>query len=144
MITLQDFINKVKEKENNKVKITTIEVEGFGEIEFQRPSDEELLRYNNEILNCFKGDIRNENIGKEIDISMVDMEKMVLNASTFIYNSCSFFRAKEIRDMYKENEFTKIPLLILENSETLKIANELNAVFKGKSTKEEVEKEIKN
>ncbi len=35
MITLQDFINKVQDKENNKVKITSITVEGFGDIEFQ-------------------------------------------------------------------------------------------------------------
>lgn len=140
MITLQDFINKVQDKENNKVKITSITVEGFGDIEFHRPNEAELLRYNNEILNCYKGDINSENV----NVASIDMERMVSNASTLIYNSCSFFKAKEIRDMYKENEFTEIPLIILGTNEVLRIANKLNEVFQGKKTKKNVENIIKN
>lgn len=142
MITLQDFINKVQNRENNKVKITVIQVEGFGDVEFHRPSEAELLRYSNEILNCYKGDFKSDEV--EVDVSNFDMEKMISNASTLIYNSCSYFRAKEIRDMYKENEFTEIPLIILGTQEVLKIANQLNEVFSGKKTKENIENTIKN
>ena len=31
MVTLQDFLNKVREKEEKKVKIAIIDIEGIGE-----------------------------------------------------------------------------------------------------------------
>lgn len=141
MVTFQDFLNKVREKEAKKVKIAKVEVEGIGEIEFQRPDESELLRYNNEMTKCYKGTLKDKD---NISMENMDIEGMALNASELIYNSCSFFREKELRDMYKEYRFTEIPLIILGTTEVLRIANSINAIFKGLEIKKETEEEIKN
>lgn len=141
MTTFQEFLNKVKEKENKKVKIAVVEVEGIGEIEFQRPNESELLRYNNEIMKCYKGTLKDKD---NISMGNMDTERMALNASELIYNSCSFFKEKELRDMYKEYEFIKLPLIILGITEVLRIATTINAIFKGLEVKKETEEEIKN
>lgn len=141
MVTLQEFLNKVREKEAKKVKVAMVEVEGIGEIEFQRPDESELLRYNNEMMRCYKGTLKDKD---NISMENMDMEGMALNASKLIYNSCSFFREKELRDMYKEYEFIEIPLIILGTTEVLRIANSINAIFKGLEVKKETEEEIKN
>lgn len=141
MITLQEFLNKVREKEAKKVKVAIVEVEGIGEIEFQRPKESELLRYNNEMMKCYKGTLKDKD---NISMGNMDMEGMALNASELIYNSCSFFREKELRDMYKEYRFPEIPLIILGTTEVLRIANSINAIFKGLEVKKETEEEIKN
>lgn len=141
MTTFQEFLNKVREKENKKVKIAVVEVEGIGEIEFQRPNESELLRYNNEIMKCYKGTLKDKD---NISMGNMDMEGMALNASELIYNSCSFFKEKELRDMYKEYEFIKLPLVILGITEVLRIATTINAIFKGLEVKKETEEKIKN
>lgn len=141
MTTFQEFLNKVKEKENKKVRIAVVKVEGIGEIEFQRPNESELLRYNNEIMKCYKGTLKDKD---NISMENMDMEGMALNASELIYNSCSFFKEKELRDMYKEYEFIKLPLVILGITEVLRIATTINAIFKGLEVKKETEEEIKN
>lgn len=141
MITLQEFLNKVREKEAKKVKVAIVEIEGIGEIEFQRPKESELLRYNNEMMKCYKGTLKDKD---NISMGNMDMEGMALNASELIYNSCSFFREKELRDMYKEYRFPEIPLIILGTTEVLRIANSINAIFKGLEVKKETEEEIKN
>ena len=141
MTTLQEFLNKVREKEAKKVKITKIEIKEIGEVEFQRPNESELLRYNNEMMKCYKGTLKDKD---NISMENMDIEGMALNASELIYNSCSFFREKELRDMYKEYEFIEIPLIILGKTEVLRIANSINAIFKGLEVKKETEEEIKN
>lgn len=141
MVTLQEFLNKVREKEAKKVKVAKVEIEGIGEIEFQRPNESELLRYNNEMMKCYKGTLKDKD---NISMDNMDMEGMALNASELIYNSCSFFREKELRDMYKEYEFSKIPLIILGTTEVLRVANSINTIFKGVEVKKATEEEIKN
>lgn len=141
MTTLQEFLNRVREKEAKKVKITKIEIKEIGEVEFQRPNESELLRYNNEMMKCYKGTLKDKD---NISMENMDIEGMALNASELIYNSCSFFREKELRDMYKEYEFIEIPLIILGTTEVLRIANSINTIFKGLEVKKETEEEIKN
>lgn len=141
MLTLQEFLNRVKAKEASKVKIAKIEIKGIGEVEFQRPKESELLRYNNEMMKCYKGTLKDKD---NISMENMDIEGMALNASELIYNSCSFFREKELRGMYVEYRFPEIPLIILGTTEVLRIANSLNAIFKGLEVKKDTEEEIKN
>ena len=81
MLTLQEFLNRVKAKEASKVKIAKIEIEGIGEVEFQRPKESELLRYNNEMMRCYKGTLKDKD---NISTENMDMEGMALNASELI------------------------------------------------------------
>lgn len=141
MITLQDFLNKVREKEEKKVKIAVIDIEGIGEVEFQRPKEADLLKYNNGLIKCYRGNLKDRD---NISTEDLDMEEMAYIASELIYNSCSFFRSKELRAMYQEYEFIDIPLIILGFNETLRVANKVNSIFKGLELKKETEKDIKN
>lgn len=141
MVTLQDFLNKVREKEEKKVKIAVIDIEGIGEVEFQRPKEADLLKYNNGLIKCYRGNLKDKD---NISAEDLDMEEMAYIASELIYNSCSFFRSKELRTMYQEYEFIDIPLIILGFNETLRVANKVNSIFKGLELKKETEEDIKN
>lgn len=141
MVTLQDFLNKVREKEEKKVKIAVIDIEGIGEVEFQRPKEADLLKYNNGLIKCYRGNLKDKD---NISAEDLDMEEMAYIASELIYNSCSFFRSKELRSMYQEYEFIDIPLIILGFNETLRVANKVNSIFKGLELKKETEEDIKN
>lgn len=141
MVTLQDFLNKVREKEEKKVKIAVIDIEGIGEVEFQRPKEADLLKYNNSLIKCYRGNLKDRD---NISTEDLDMEEMAYIASELIYNSCSFFRSKELRAMYQEYEFIDIPLIILGFNETLRVANKVNSIFKGLELKKETEEDIKN
>ena len=141
MVTLQDFLNKVREKEEKKVKIAVIDIEGIGEVEFQRPKESDLLKYNNGLIKCYRGNLKDRD---NISTEDLDMEEMAYIASELIYNSCSFFRSKELRTMYQEYEFIDIPLIILGFNETLRVANKVNSIFKGLELKKETEEDIKN
>ena len=141
MVTLQDFLNKVREKEEKKVKIAIIDIEGIGEVEFQRPKEADLLKYNNGLIKCYRGNLKDRD---NISTEDLDMEEMAYIASELIYNSCSFFRSKELRAMYQEYEFIDIPLIILGFNETLRVANKVNSIFKGLELKKETDEDIKN
>lgn len=141
MVTLQDFLNKIREKEEKKVKIAVIDIEGIGEVEFQRPKEADLLKYNNGLIKCYRGNLKDRD---NISTEDLDMEEMAYIASELIYNSCSFFRSKELRAMYQEYEFIDIPLIILGFNETLRVANKVNSIFKGLELKKETEEDIKN
>lgn len=141
MVTLQDFLNKVREKEEKKVKIAVIDIEGIGEVEFQRPKESDLLKYNNDLIKCYRGNLKDKD---NISTENLDMEEMGYIASELIYNSCSSFRSKEIRAMYQEYEFIDIPLIVLGIDETLRVANRINAIFKGLELKKETDEDIKN
>lgn len=143
MITLDSFLQKIREKEENKVRVVVLEVEGIGEIEFVRPKESDLLAFNNQMLKCYQGDM-SEMSGNKIDISQMDMEHLSGISSELIYKCCSLFSEKKVRDMYVDVEFYQIPLMILGASETIKIASELNDKFKGVKVAQETEKAIKN
>lgn len=135
-----EFIAKVREKENNKVKSTEIEIKDIGKVTFIRPSESIILKFNNNLAKCYRGNIHeNENIGVE----NVDIELMSSISSEFVYNSCPFFKEKELREMYKEYEFYDIPLIVFGNDEVIRVAVELNNIFKGIDLKKEIEDDIK-
>lgn len=147
-MTLQEFIKKAKEKEDNKIKIVHLEVEEFGEIEFIRPKESDLIKFNNDLASCidveYKGINNEEEREKGIDIESFDFSRYAAVSSEFIYKCCSFLREKEVRDMYSDTEFYDIPLVIFGQNEVIKIASELNNQFKGIETRKEVTEAVKN
>ena len=49
-----DFLERVMKYEDQKVKVATIEVEDFGEMEVQRPSASVMLEYQKELFASMK------------------------------------------------------------------------------------------
>ncbi len=150
-ITLEEFIAKAKRKEESKIKLIMLQVEGFGEIEFQRPSESNILKFSNGMLAAAKGvdleksENENETIEKEkMKIENIDIAAFAKTASEFIYNSCSFMRDAEIRKMYKNVYPADIPLCILGQTETITLATKIFEEFNGKKQVEEIEEDLKN
>lgn len=144
-LTLEEFIIKAREHEEKKVKIATIEIEDFGAVEFQRPSANEFLKFQKEMLASIKElDFEEKEEKSKIDMSQIDIEKFAKVSSAFIYNSCSALRAKEIRSMYPTIEFEDIPLNLFGDNEAIGIATKVYNTFKGKKEVEKIVEAVKN
>lgn len=141
-ITLEQIIEKLNKKEENKVKITQIEVEGYGLMEFTRPHDNDILQYFSEITKAIELD-DNEEI-KDKKVKTIDFGKMLDTSSEFVYKCCPMLQKKEIRDMFPKISFYEIPTQVFGMNETIELAGKLNEVFEGSKKLEKTQEEIKN
>lgn len=148
-MTLEQFIQKVREKEESKIKITTLQIENFGEVEFERPNTSVMLKFQKEIMASYNSEItetedeENQEV-KKIKTSDIEMDKFAKASSVFIYNSCSILRTKEIREIYKKNHPEDIPLELFGMNEVIAIAVDVFNKFEGRKEVTEVEEDVKN
>lgn len=148
-MTLEQFIQKVREKEESKIKITTLQIENFGEVEFERPNTSVMLKFQKEIMASYNSEItetedkENQEV-KKIKTSDIEMDKFAKASSVFVYNSCSMLRTKEIREIYKKNHPEDIPLELFGMNEVIAIAVDVFNKFEGRKEVTEVEEDVKN
>lgn len=148
-MTLEQFIQKVREKEESKIKITTLQIENFGEVEFERPNTSVMLKFQKEIMASYNSEItetedeENQEV-KKIKTSDIEMDKFAKASSVFVYNSCSMLRMKEIREIYKKNHPEDIPLELFGMNEVIAIAVDVFNKFEGRKEVTEVEEDVKN
>ena len=148
-MTLERFIQKVREKEESKIKITTLQIENFGEVEFERPNTSVMLKFQKEIMASYNSEItetedeENQEV-KKIKTSDIEMDKFAKASSVFVYNSCSMLRTKEIREIYKKNHPEDIPLELFGMNEVIAIAVDIFNKFEGRKEVTEVEEDVKN
>lgn len=148
-MTLEQFIQKVREKEESKIKITTLQIENFGEAEFERPNTSVMLKFQKEIMASYNSEItetedeENQEV-KKIKTSDIEMDKFAKASSVFVYNSCSMLRTKEIREIYKKNHPEDIPLELFGMNEVIAIAVDVFNKFEGRKEVTEVEEDVKN
>lgn len=136
---LQDFLNKTRENEAKKLKIAEIEVEGFGKIEFIRPTVQLMIDYLNKATNATTKTKTEEGV-----MEKVNFEEMVEAAKEFVYNSCSLLQAKETGEMYKDIYPTDLPLEIFGINETVVLASKIADKFCISEQIKKVEDDIKN
>lgn len=148
-MTLEQFIQKVRGKEESKIKITTLQIENFGEVEFERPNTSVMLKFQKEIMASYNSEItetedeENQEV-KKIKTSDIEMDKFAKASSVFVYNSCSMLRTKEIREIYKKNHPEDIPLELFGMNEVIAIAVDVFNKFEGRKEVTEVEEDVKN
>ena len=148
-MTLEQFIQKVREKEESKIKITTLQIENFGEVEFERPNTSVMLKFQKEIMASYNSEItetedeENQEV-KKIKTSDIEMDKFAKASSVFVYNSCSMLRTKEIREIFKKNHPEDIPLELFGMNEVIAIAVDIFNKFEGRKEVTEVEEDVKN
>ncbi len=148
-MTLEQFIQKVREKEESKIKVTTLQIENFGEVEFERPNTSVMLKFQKEIMASYNSEItetedeENQEV-KKIKTSDIEMDKFAKASSVFVYNSCSMLRTKEIREIYKKNHPEDIPLELFGMNEVIAIAVDVFNKFEGRKEVTEVEEDVKN
>lgn len=153
-----EFLEKVRNYEEKKVKIAVINVEDFGEIEVQRPTASEMLKYQKEMLSAIKdvefdsnkadNEIPETDADKmkkiKMDTNNIDYEKFAKASSAFVYHSCSHIRNKVVRDMYPSVAFEEIPLNLFGENNIISIASQIYNAFNGKKETKEVAETIKN
>ena len=136
---LQDFLNKVREKESKRLKIIEIEVEDIGKIEFTRPLSKDLIKCMSETAGATKTIKTDEGVIKKTDI-----EAMLSAAKELVYNSCSLLQAEETREQFKTLHPYDIPVEIFGITKTIEIAAEIMEKFGGEKEIEKLEDDIKN
>ncbi len=153
-----EFLEKVRNYEEKKVKIAVINIEDFGEIEVQRPTASEMLKYQKEMLSAVKDveldrnkaddEISETDADKmkkiKMDTKNIDYEKFAKASSAFVYHSCSHIRNKVVRDMYPSVAFEEIPLNLFGENNIISIASQIYNAFNGKKETKEVAETIKN
>lgn len=142
-MTLQEFINRARQKEEQKIKAVTLEVVDFGEITFTRPTKEELMEYTQVMMDMYQEANKNENTELGVDFK-IDYIEMVKVASKLVYNCCPMIREKEVREMYPKNEFIEIPELIFGANEVIRLAGKLHKAFSGLQEAKKTIDDIKN
>ena len=136
---LQDFLNKVREKESKRLKIIEIEVEDIGKIEFTRPLSQDLIKCMSETAEATKTIKTDEGV-----IEKQDMEVILSAAKELVYNSCSLLQAEETREHFKAVHPYDIPVEIFGITKTIEIAAEIMEKFGGDKEIEKFENDIKN
>ena len=153
-----EFLEKVRNYEEKKVKIAVINIEDFVEIEVQRPTASEMLKYQKEMLSAIKDvefdsnkaddEIPETDADKmkkiKMDTNNIDYEKFAKASSAFVYHSCSHIRNKVVRDMYPSIAFEEIPLNLFGENNIISIASQIYNAFNGKKETKEVAETIKN
>jgi len=147
---LQEFIDKAREKREKRIKVVQIDIKDIGLVEFQRPEEKDSLAYMNKLNSSSRTIIehlgtneKGEPLKREIEEP--ENVEVILNASTeFVYKTCSFFRAKELREEVKDGNFFAVPSLFLETSEVIELASKIIDKFDSQKEKEKDEEEIKN
>lgn len=141
-ITLEQIIEKLNKKEEKKVKVTHVEVEEYGLIEFTRPNDNDILQYFSDVTKAIEFDDNEET--KDKKVKTIDFRKMLDISSEFVYKCCPMLQKKEIRDMFPKVSYYEIPIQVFGMNETIELAGKLNDIFEGSNKLEKTQEEIKN
>lgn len=133
-LTLEDFIAKAENKYTNRKKSIDIYLESFeGEITFNRPADNELLKYLNDVAKAIK-------IDKLGNVLEQNMQIMLEAAKELVFNACEYLHSSELQKSLEVVDPTDITLKVFGIEKTMEIAEEIADVFMDK----DIQKKIKN
>lgn len=152
VLGLNDFLKKAAENEEKKIKVTHIEVEGFGLMEFIRPREGVMLDYLEEVTDAvdikkqkfYEGDEGKREVASEIENSKVKMKSLIEAAEKFVYLCCPILQTKEVREKYKDVTPYEIPTSIFGHKLTIELADKINNIFDGTEAREKLKEAIKN
>lgn len=136
-LTLDSFRKKAIEKHKNRKKVAYIEVEGFGQVQFERPSNDQILKYMTGIGNSIKTNADGEVLKQDLN-AMADYSKEI------VYLNCKFLQDKELREVYEIKDPLETPLEVFGIQETINIASEMGDAFEGEKIQNDVDESIKN
>ncbi|WP_099192224.1 hypothetical protein [Tepidibacter mesophilus] len=137
VLTLEVFRKKAIEKEQQRIKFTDIEVDGFGLVRFNRPTDNQLIEYSNRISNAFKFNKKGEVLGQ-------DLTEIYEANKELVYITCEFLQDKKLRESLEIKDPMDMPFKVFGIDETQNLADKIDKAFSSESVKEKVEEEVKN
>ena len=133
-LSLDEFINKVLEKDANKKKEEEIDIPEYGLVTFTRPTDDRSLEYLNASANAVK-------IDREGTIQSTDLIFMNEAAKPFIYFSCPYLQNTDLQEALNIKDPLDTPAKVFGANNLIDIANLIKQKF-GDGTK--VKRTIKN
>lgn len=133
-LSLDEFINKVLEKDANKKKEEEIDIPEYGLVTFTRPTDDRSLEYLNASANAVK-------IDREGTIQSTDLIFMNEAAKQFIYFSCPYLQNTDLQEALNIKDPLDTPAKVFGANNLIDIANLIKQKF-GDGTK--VKRTIKN
>ena len=132
-LTLDEFINKSFDCLENRKDVEYLPVKGFGKIPFNRPTDNELLKY----LNAAS---KGATLDEEGKAKMIDMTPIAIASKTLVYQSCTYLHDKRLLEKSGVEEPFDIAFKLFGISETIDLAGKISDKFGSN----EVSKKIKN
>lgn len=129
-MTLEEFKSKAIDKFQNRKLVADIEVEGFGPLPFNRPSDNDMLEYLNGAARGAK--VVNGEV-KETDLLPVAEASKIL-----VYKCCAFLHDSELQESVEVIDPYDTPSKVFGLTETINIAEKITDVFNSSEVKEEI------
>ncbi|KYH35831.1 hypothetical protein CLTEP_02240 [Clostridium tepidiprofundi DSM 19306] len=136
-LTLDDFRKKALQREKAKKLFTFIDVDGFGEIRFERPTDNEILRYMNECARAVKVDEKGNVTEQDLSITFEASKELV-------YVCCPFLQDRELREELDIKDPLDVVSKIFGINGTIEIASQIVEEFEGGKLTEQVVEDVKN
>lgn len=131
-LTLEDFKAKAIDKFKNRKLVADIEVEGFGLIPFNRPSDNDMLEYLN-------GAARGAKI-KDGEVKETDLLPVAEASKKLVYKCCNFLHDSELQESIEAVDPYDTPSKVFGLTNVISLAEKITDIF-GAS---EVKSDIKN
>ena len=132
-MTLEDFKTKAIDKFKRRILITDIDVEGYGLVPFNRPSDDDLLAYLN-------GAAKGAKFTKDGEVKETDITPIAEASKILVYNSCKFLHDADLQNEAEVIDPYDMPFKTFGIDATMKAAEKISDIF-GSG---EVQEEIKN
>ena len=136
-LNLEDFIRKAKEKEAKKEKIFLIEVEEYGELEFRRPTMNEILNYTDANSGAFTFD-------EDGNVLSQSVSTMLEASRELVYQCCSFLQSQELRESLEIEDPLDTPARLFGIGEKNRIAETIAGRVNNIKVQKKVTEEIKN
>lgn len=134
-MTLEAFKAKAIDKYRNRILVSDIEVDGFGKVPFNRPSDNNLLEYLN---GAAKGAKISKDEDGNINVNETDMIIVANAAKILVYNSCGFLHDTELQEEVEVVDPYDMPFTIFGVDATLDAAEKISDIFGAGKVKEDV------
>lgn len=135
-ITLNDFIAKRVKKYNSVPETVDIEFDG-DLIPFNRPTEEQVLKYIDEISKAVKVDAQGNYLGQ-------DSQLMFEASRDFVFVSCKYMQDKTLQAEFSVSEPTDVVSKVFGIEGTIEMATKIKEAFDLNKIYDEVASEVKN
>ena len=136
----QDFINKALKRKEEREKPFDLEVKGYGVVHFNKPTNNDLLKYMDKASSA----IVTEGEGENTKVVSQDLEQMVEAAKELVYICCPILQSKELQESLWIQNPIETPIEVFGIKETMDIAAKISEKVDGFKIQEEIDEKIKN
>lgn len=136
----QAFIEKAMKRKEELSKPFELEIEGYGTVNFNRPTNNQLLSYMDKVSSA----IVTEGEGEEAKVISQDLIQMSEAAKELVYVCCPTLQSKELQEALGIQDPLETSIEVFGIKETMDIAGRISEKVDGAKLQKEVDEAIKN